>query len=270
MYDAEVGPRRLDRLFKVWRKTGEEDWILIHLEIQNQEDATFPQRMFVYHFRIFEKYGRRVVSLAILGDERPAWRPSKFEYNHWGCKLGFEFPTVKLLDFANREAELETSTNVFAAVVQSHLKSQQTRGDAESRRTWKLRIVRGLYERGWTGNEIRKLFVFVDWVMQLPRELEHSFLSEVFEFEREKQMPYVTSAERFGIEKGLEQGRQEGRQQELRAVIEVALDINFGVEGTSLIDEIRQIEDLERLRKIYRAVLSSANIDEVRPLIAAK
>src|SRR5438552_2477642 len=85
--EAELGARRVDRLFKVWRTSGEEEWILIHVEVQSQEDAGFPQRMFVYHYRIYDKYGRVVVSLAILGDDRPSWRPSKFEYNNWGCKL---------------------------------------------------------------------------------------------------------------------------------------------------------------------------------------
>src|SRR5688500_12566646 len=67
--DAELGPRRVDRLFKVWRASGEEAWILIHIEVQNQRDAGLPKRMFDYHYRIFDKFDREPVSLAILGDD---------------------------------------------------------------------------------------------------------------------------------------------------------------------------------------------------------
>src|SRR5688572_23161329 len=62
--DAELGMRRVDRLFKVWRTSGEEAWILIHIEIQSQRDAGLPKRMFVYHYRIFDKFDREPVSLA--------------------------------------------------------------------------------------------------------------------------------------------------------------------------------------------------------------
>ena len=46
--------------------------------------------------------------------------------------------------------------------------------------------------------------------MRLPNELEQRLLQEVYTLERNVSMPYVTSAERFGIEKGLQQGLQQG------------------------------------------------------------
>ncbi len=42
--DAELGRRWADRLVKVWRKGGEEEWVLIHLEIQGQVDPDFAKR----------------------------------------------------------------------------------------------------------------------------------------------------------------------------------------------------------------------------------
>ena len=44
--------------------------------------------------------------------------------------------------------------------------------------------------------------------MILPDELEKKLIKEVCDYEEEIKMPYVTSAERFGIEKGLQQGLQ--------------------------------------------------------------
>jgi hypothetical protein len=68
--DAELGRRLADKLVKVWRIGGEEAWVLIHVEVQSQEETNFAERMYVYHYRIYDRYKRRVASIAILGDER--------------------------------------------------------------------------------------------------------------------------------------------------------------------------------------------------------
>jgi hypothetical protein len=65
--DAELGRRLADKLVKVYRAGGEESWILAHVEVQSQEETDFPRRMFVYNYRIFDRYNRSVASLAVLG-----------------------------------------------------------------------------------------------------------------------------------------------------------------------------------------------------------
>ena len=44
---------------------GREEWVLIHLEVQIQEESEFPRRMFVYNYREFDRYNKTVVSLAV-------------------------------------------------------------------------------------------------------------------------------------------------------------------------------------------------------------
>jgi len=68
--EGEVGLRLADKLFKVWRLDGEEAWVLIHVEVQNQAEEQFGERMYVYHYRIFDRFRRPVVSLAVLGLRR--------------------------------------------------------------------------------------------------------------------------------------------------------------------------------------------------------
>jgi hypothetical protein len=50
--DAELGKRLADKLVKVWKLNGEETWVLIHIEIQSQEEGNFSERMFVYYYRL--------------------------------------------------------------------------------------------------------------------------------------------------------------------------------------------------------------------------
>lgn len=79
--EAELGLRLADKLFKVWRLDGEEAWVLIHPEVQNQPEEHFGERMYVYNYRIFDRFRRPVVSLAVLGDEQRDWRPNEFAYS---------------------------------------------------------------------------------------------------------------------------------------------------------------------------------------------
>jgi hypothetical protein len=198
--DAELGKRLADKLVKAWKLNGEETWVLIHIEIQSQEESNFSERMFVYYYRLRDRYNVPVVSLAILGDERETWRPQPWQDELWGCSVRFEFPTIKLLNYRTRWEELESSRNPFAIAVMAHLKTKETRNDADTRKEWKFRLTRRLYEQGYEREDILNLFRFIDWMLELPAGLKQAFRDELEQYEREKQMPYVTSIEQMGIE----------------------------------------------------------------------
>lgn len=208
--DAETGIRRVDKLVRVWLKNGMETWIMIHIEIQGQQDKEFSKRMFVYHYRVFDRYDIPVVSLAVLTDEQVNWRPSHYGYDILGCKVSLEFPIVKLLDYQTQWPELEKSDNPFAVAVMAQLRTQATRKDMKERYSAKLMLAKGLYKRGFDRKNILELFRFIDWIMALPEELTHQFDEDMVQYELEIKMPYVTSIERRGIQKGLEQGLEQG------------------------------------------------------------
>ena len=60
VHDARLGRRLADKLFKVWRIDGKEAWLLIHIEVQGKKEKAFPERMFVYNYRIYDRYRRPV------------------------------------------------------------------------------------------------------------------------------------------------------------------------------------------------------------------
>ncbi len=207
--DAELGKRLADVLVKVWRKSGQESWLLIHIEIQGSPEVDFAQRLFVYHYRIYDRYNRQVVTLVVLADDRTNWRPDRFAYDLWGCSMDFRFPSIKLLDFVGREAVLEASDNPFALVTRAHLATMQTRQDEASRHLLKIRLVRELYERGLSRDDVLQLFRLIDWMMDLPEALEQLFKQEAEQIEVEKKMPYVTSVERLAKKEGRDEGQAE-------------------------------------------------------------
>lgn len=198
--DADLGKRLADKLVKVWKISGEETWVLIHIEIQSQEETRFSERMFIYYYRLRDKYNQQIASLAILGDERKTWRPAAFQEALWGCEAIFRFPIIKLLDYESRWDELEVSQNPFTIAVMAHLKTKETRNNAQARKEWKFRLTRRLYEQGYERQDILNLFRFLDWMLELPEGLKQAFQAELAQYEQERQMPYITSIEQMAKE----------------------------------------------------------------------
>lgn len=252
--DAELGKRLIDKLVKIYRIEGEESWLLIHIEVQSQEETDFPRRMFVYNYRIFDRYNRSVASLAVLGDDNIKWRPNQFGYELFGCTVDFQFPVIKLLDYQQQISELEASRNPFATVVMAHLAAMQTKSDRLQRKQQKLALVRRLYEQGFNRDAVLNLFGFIDWMLTLPLDLEREFKTEVEQLEAQQSMPYMTSFERIT--------RIEG----LLEAIELGLELKFGTSSLSVMDEISQIEDVEQLRKIKEGIKTATTVDELRQI----
>jgi hypothetical protein len=178
--------------------------------------------MYTYNYRIFDHYDEEVISLAILSDDNQSYRPCRYEISRWGFRLLFEFPIVKLIDYKNKIEELEASSNLFGIIVLAHLKSLETRRDYQSRFTWKLSLVKMLYKKGYSREDILNLYRFIDWLMVLPEELARKFQDEVRAFEEGMNMAYITTAERIGIEKGRQEGLQEGLQKGLQEGMRLA------------------------------------------------
>jgi Domain of unknown function (DUF4351) len=205
-----MGRRYADQLVKVWLKTGKSLWLLVHLEVQSQSETGFEERMFTYCLRIFDQFHKIPTSLAILCDESKTWRPQSYSIEYPDSSIHFRFGIVKLIDFWNCWEELEQIPNPFAVVVMAHLKTMETRPNPEQRKVWKLRLIRGLYDRGLDRQDILNLYKFIDWLMLLPKGLEKTLWNELKTFEEERKVTYVATGERIGFEQGIQQGRHEG------------------------------------------------------------
>ena len=73
--DEILSPKFVDKLVKVFTKSGNEEWILVHIEVQGYDDKDFGERMFTYFYRILDKYGKRVTSFAIFTDAYKNFKP---------------------------------------------------------------------------------------------------------------------------------------------------------------------------------------------------
>jgi hypothetical protein len=249
--------RIADKLYKVWLLDKTQVWILIHIEIQSQYDVDFEERMYTYNYRAFDLYHKFVVGLAILGDTSSTWRPNSYEQAMLDCELSLKFPIAKLLDYESRWQELESSDNPFAIIVMAHLKTKATTGNLAEREQWKWTLIRGLYERGLTKEQIVKLFKIIDKMMSLPKELQRGLVAKIKHLEEENQMPFISPTEELAMERGEQQ------------LIIRQLNRRIGEIKSSFIDTIRTLT-IDQLELLGEALLDFSSITDLEQWLENK
>lgn len=260
---AAVGRRTVDKLARIWLKNGAELRVLIHIEVQGQRETEFPQRMFVYNYRLFDRHKSPIASFAILTDEDTNWRPSEYRTEIFGTELRLKFTAVKLTDYRAHQAELERSNNPFGIVVLAQLAASQTHGDTEGRFWKKLEIAKLLYARGYQRERVMALLEFLDALLRLPDELDNAFSEKLEEHTEEHKMKYVTSFERIGIRKGMEKGMEIGKVEGKIEIILLLLKQRFGPLGDEIESHIRHFSATQ-LEELSVQLLSFASLAELQ------
>ena len=239
--DAATGNKVVDQLIEVELIDGNRCCILIHLEIQATSNPDFNKRMFVYRYRLRDVYEQPIASMAVLLDDDPSWRPDIYSESLWDSSITMRFPIIKLIDYNNKIAELEQSTNPFAIIILAQLAALKKQ-DIGLRLTSKLHITRKLYSLGFNKKEILALFKFIDWIIALPKESEIEYMRNVAKLEQEEfGKNFICPAEQIWLEKGIEKVA--------KSMLAEGSDLKFISKVTKLtIKEINKLksEDLDK------------------------
>ena len=93
-------------------------------------------------------------------------------------------------------------------------------------------------------------------MMTLTKDLEREFQEELSKYKEEKKMPYITSIERSGEERGQLEGKQE--------LVMRQLNRRVGEIQSPLIEEIRKlpVKQLEELAEALLDFSTVANLEE--------
>ena len=266
--EGDSGKRFADKLFQVWLRDGEEAWVLIHVEVQSQVKSDFAKRMYQYNYRTFDRYERSVISLAVLGDEQASWRPSGYDYALGGCRVSLEFPIAKLLDYESQWQNLEGSRNPFAVMVMAHLKTQVTRGLPQERKLWKWSLVRSLFEKSYSRDEVVDLFRFIDRMMRLPVELEQQFKNDLRRYQEDRSMRFLSQIEEMAMEEGFERGIEQGAMQTARNSVLEILEARFEIVPLEVRQAVNMIADMSVLRRLLREAIAIPSILDFQELLA--
>jgi hypothetical protein len=249
--DEPQGRQHVDKLVRIFRRGGDDAWVLVHVEVQSQRDRDFAQRMFRYHARLYDRYQRQVVSLAVLGDEEANWQPDRFHYGLWGCELALTFPVVKLLAFD--ATALRDEPNIFAMVILLHRDAQDTRHDPQERMRRKVAHYRRVLQRGHQVDDVRALLRLMDRLLRLGSPLGQQARDAMKRVEEEFAVSYITSFEEIGIE--------QGRHQELARSILRTLRVRFGVESADSVAPRLEPLSLTQLDALAEAALVVPSLD---------
>ncbi|MFA9560127.1 Rpn family recombination-promoting nuclease/putative transposase [Evansella sp. AB-rgal1] len=222
--------------------------VIVHVEPQSYKQDNFNERMFIYFSRLYQKYRRKIVPIAIFSYNNPRNEPDSFQ---------IDFPFLKPLDFQFLIIELKKQNwrefirydNPIAAALLSKMGYTISEKIEVKKEFFRMLLRLEL-------DTAREALIagFFESYLKLSEQEEQLFLDEVKLMkpeEGEKIMEIMTSYERKGREIGREEGRQEGRQEGLQeGRVQVArkmLDKKMSLEVIKDVTGL-SIETLERLR----------------------
>jgi hypothetical protein len=212
--------RYVDKLVKVWLKSGEEEWILVHVDVQGQPQKTFPERMYIYNYRIRDRYNRRVVAWAILTDKNKRFVPNQYKESYLGTSILYQFNIYKVI--AQNEELLRQSNNPFAIVILTVLLAlkKEKLGELELI-DLKLDLVKHLLQKEIPKKKIRALMNFLKHYVRFNDENTLIFEQKLEQFTG-KTYPMgieqflLQRAEDQGVKKGIEKGVDINKQEVIR------------------------------------------------------
>ncbi|HLP58565.1 MAG TPA: hypothetical protein VK186_07045 [Candidatus Deferrimicrobium sp.] len=248
---GQVGDREVDVLMKAYLKRGKPKFfcVLIHVEVQGARQESLMDRIFVYFYRIFEKFrkkGMEVITLAILTDGNENYRPNKYHFSRWGFVHTLIIPIVKIIDYKNQKEfseKLEISTNPFALAVKVQLRSMEvTNGEVDKKFNIKRELIREYYKHGYDKKYIRSLLTFIDLIFPLPDDLEKIVSEDIAKFEEEKEMNHVLSWERIAKKDGKIEGKIEALHDVAVELLKNGINIDIIAKSTKL--SKKEIEEL--------------------------
>jgi hypothetical protein len=165
--DKKGGSRFVDMLVKIYGKDGSEEWMLIHIEIQAQNDRQFAKRMFQYFYRIYDRYDVPVTALAVFtgaGKNLPA---NTFNYQFLGTEIQYKYNMYHVLD--HTEEQLLSMDNPFAFIVLAAQKALlMDKIPEEELAEHRLTIARALIQsQKYSGEKIRRFLYFLKTFIQI-------------------------------------------------------------------------------------------------------
>ena len=287
---SEIRAKRVDKLLKVRLLDGTDQWLYLHIEVQMHYDPDLPKRLFIYHYRIFDKYGVSPLTLAILGDTSRKWRPTSYHYQTLGCGITFLFRICKTIDFKGKLDDPRYRHQQALFIIAAHLGTQQYRRTPQQLSAYRLELTVKLYNEGYSPSEVHLLHRLIDWLIPLPDDLKIQFRKQLQQRLPKKTMAHITLFEELalkeglekglqkglqkGIQKGLVEGRQKGRQEGLvegleKGIVQTAresildvLDTRFGQVPDSVREQVNAIGSERTLKELHRRAILTPSLEE--------
>ncbi|RKD25793.1 transposase [Ammoniphilus oxalaticus] len=236
--------RRVDLLVET-RLKGEQALIIIHVEPQSYVQPDFQDRMFVYFSRLYEKYRRKILPIAIFSYDK-----NRDEQD----TLDISFPFFDVMKFQYLKIELKKQNwrdylkqdNPVAAALLSKM------GYTEDERVKvKVEFLRMLVRLEQDPARTQLLTGFFETYLKLSRQEEQQFEQELNKLKPEeaKQMMEITTSwhkkgRAEGRAEGLAEGVAKGKAETAKNMLMIGMDKELIAKVTGLSKE--QIDKLQK------------------------
>ncbi len=206
--DNSYQTRFVDKLVKVHCQNGDNEWILVHVEVQGYRDPDFGRRMFTYYSRILDKYDKPITAFAIFTESNAAFKPYEYHREFLGTSVLYRFNAFKILD--QDEQILRESDNPFAVVVLTALMALRCKSISEDDLlSLKIGLAKDLLNRNFPKPKINNLLTFLRFYIHLEnRDTRFKFEQAIDQITQNKQ---TMGIEEFLKERFRTEGRAEGR-----------------------------------------------------------
>ena len=94
--DSKSNHRYADKLVKLKLKTGLEQWVFVHIEVQGGYKKDFSKRMFQYFYRVMDLYDQQIFALAIFTSNVSTNKMNSFHYEFFGTHLNYHYNTYRI------------------------------------------------------------------------------------------------------------------------------------------------------------------------------
>ena len=224
--------RRIDILAEVKIK-GQDQLILIHIEPQSSYQKEFHERMFIYCSRLYEKYRKPILPIAVFSYNDKRDVPEQFT---------IEVPTLQVVNFQYFQLHLIKKNwrtfigneNPVAAALLSKM------GYTKKERVQvKLEFLRMLSCMELNPAKMALLYGFFETYLKLNEKEEKQMRDEITKLP-EEEVKSVLRLPNSYFERGIQKGKTEGKEEEKRKIAEKLLAKGM------LIDDIMEVTGLSR------------------------
>lgn len=247
--------RELDLVARVKLASGDAHF-LVHLEPQAQWIGDFPEKVFRYFAKLWDRHGLRVYPIAILSFESPREIQES--------QLSMRFPGLNVLDFRYSIVQLNrldwrafvNKPNPVASALMARMNFPE-----EERPRVKLQCLRLLATLRLEPAKAALISRFVDSYLRLEPDEVRIFeetLETIPEVEKREIMNYTTSWEEIGEVRGELKGLRNGLTTALRAL--------FGDGANGLIERV-QGYDLAALQKLDGQIVPGVRLEDLESVV---
>lgn len=178
IYNRSSSQNRVaDVLVRLYLKTGEAVWMLLHAEIQGYVDKHFEKRMHQMGYRIEDLFDITPVMLCILTDDDPNFHPKKYESGAWGSIHSTKFVSYKVMK--NPPKKYVNPNSIVSIIME--VAYEATKAEKRSDNVimnLNLTIIKKLLTKGFKKHEIHFLVSFIYEYVKFGNDINYSIFDE--------------------------------------------------------------------------------------------